>query len=115
MWAPYEASGEGGDQAGFFLPAAQGPGRKPAQVLSVREVLRGRALRQAREAGECSQMGRQREGHWAEEQQRRQHRGWRFREVEARGHCLWIDGGFLVGLELQFGGGWKGKSWPHGA
>lgn len=26
-----------------------------------------------------------------------------------------LSGGFLVGWEVRFRGGWKGKSWPHGA
>lgn len=60
-------------------------------------------------------MEREREGHW--------HRGtagataWKL-EVQGRwgNGSLWINGGFLVGLELlQFAGGWKGKSGPHGA
>lgn len=38
-------------------------------------------------------------------------------EVQGRwgNRSLWISGGFLVGLELQFAGAWKEKSWPHGA
>lgn len=76
-------------------------------MLNAHEVLRGRAPGQAGRLWECSHVEREGEGHW--------HRGTAGAtagrlEVQGGSRSLWINGGFLVGLELQFAGGWKGGS-----